>query len=65
MSKSEFVLHCIQFLLLVIAGLITGASVFDSIAMSIYLMGLAVFVANINFYVESRLNGRESNNDTY
>ena len=63
MSKTAFISHCIQFLLLVTAGLVTGLSVFDSMAMSIYLMGLAVFIANISFYVESRLKGSEPNND--
>lgn len=51
MSKTDFVVHCIQFIVTMGAGVAIGVH-FDSSAIAIYLIGLAVFIANISFYVE-------------
>ena len=53
MSNTELVIHCFQYVIFLVAGFATGISVFDSSAMAIYLMSLAVFIANIAFYVET------------
>lgn len=52
MSKVGLIMHCIQFITFLFAGIVAGIKVFDSGAMALYLALLATFIANISFYIE-------------